>query len=259
MPRTKPIACLFVGDLHTGGDTAIAPREFYLQSKDRVYTLSVSQEALLLSWVSMARDAKERAKGHDLALMLGGDLIDGPMHHGTAQTSGTAGEARRMALELLEPLANAASAIYSVDGTDAHTGGEGGEGDDDNSIAHALGAEYRPHWRMEIGGAWLDWRHDGIHVSQRPHLEDNALIRAAQDEYLRSLMRGWPQAALVVRHHVHRSPPPVTIRGTTAALCGCWQMPTHWAAKHFSGTPDIGALLWFPGERRLERLLYEQA
>jgi len=253
----KPIALVFLGDMQSGGRTAVAPSGFYVTSAKSILPLSKGQRWLLKCWDNLVSRVLEVSKTHQVSLMLGGDNIDGPLHHGTVQTVGTRSEMRAMAVELLQPLADLSTWIYSVDGTEAHAGTEG---DEDNSIAATLKANYRPYWRMKVEDRWLDWKHDGINISPRPHLADNALIRAAQDEYGWSMELGRPVADLVMRHHAHRTRKPVTVDGVTVVVCGCWQLPTHWAEARFGGLqPSIGAVIWYPHTMILERIVYPYA
>ncbi len=189
-------------------------------------------------------------------LMLGGDLIDGPGHHGTFQTMGCRSDAIEMAIELLTPFNNLASGRMAVTGTTAHTGPAA---DEDRTIASELGAEIRDVWEdIEINGRKLWWSHHGIPVGQTEQNRDAGLAKWALDKDIECAKhpdRYRPDNAFA--HDVHRSPDPVTRRGITVATSPCWQLPTRWAVQKFpSKQIDVGYLMWHPRSNKIYRCIY---
>jgi hypothetical protein len=235
---------IFVGDLHVGSYAAPAPLGLCQRAE---------MEAQLGRWQQFTARALAEMKGKAAVLFLGGDLVDG-IHHNTRGNWGTFKDQRDAAIELLRPLANAASAIYALTGTEVHAGAEG---DDDKQVAQELGAKATAHaWRLTLGGKRLFWSHHGTTVPRNVTAEDGGLLVDALRHYELSL-RGVPKPDLVVHHHNHFSPDPITRHGITVAVCPCWQGGTLYGAKVGpERTPDIGGLFWWPKQNRIERVLY---
>lgn len=230
MPKREPFR-LFVGDLHTDGPTAIT---------SLAKVTNKAQEWLGETWQIIVKRAKAEARDKEFGLMLGGDLVD---------TEGR--EARLGAIDLLQPLANISSSIYGVPGTPYHVGEDGEE---DRSVYDAFGARCKQWYRLEIGGKVLDWAHHGISISKSPWLEFNGLKAKIELTYWQSLRVGKRPPDVIIRHHAHRSPGIVRLRGIQAAVCPCFQLPNEFAAKVADGLlPTIGVLAWWPDQNsRLE-------
>lgn len=237
----------FVGDTHTGSTTALAPES---------RCDNAAQVWLLERWRENLNKLKTAAKGKDLLLFLGGDLVEG-RHHGSLQVWGNHKEQRDAAVELLMPLVNLAAEVYAVPGTEAHAGDDG---EDDRTVAQELGAKtVAQHQIIDVDGYLLSWAHHGITVGKADWNEDNGMISAARilDDYYarRPALR---RPSVVISHHAHRMPRPVTLRDMTVGVCGCWQLPTPHGYKIAPRSPvTIGTLLWTVGDK-LERWPYEQ-
>jgi hypothetical protein len=234
---------IFVGDIHTGSTTAVAPK---------AECRTAESERLLIQWEHMVTRAKAAAKGAAFVLALGGDLIDGPRHHDNWQTWGTHRDQRNAAIALLQPLANLACDVVAVKGTEVHAGGDG---QDDQTVAEALGArrvEYVRH--MVIGGKKVLWSHHGLTVARDRWNMSNAMYRMAV-----RLAESPNPPDLAVFHHVHMTPPVVTVGGVTVATVGCWQESN---AHGFKIRPergtDIGVLAWQPALGKLEHWPYNR-
>ena len=234
---------LFIGDMHCGSRDGIADEDSG--------QLTARNRPLLRAWLEMERAA---SKEKSLILMLGGDLVDGVQHHG-AITWGNRKEQRECAIRLITPLADRATRIFSLLGTEAHAAQDGEE---DETGGEALGAEAGGHQHLlEIGGQLIDWAHHGINVSIDPRNEDNGLIMTAKRVEELALRNGARVPDLVVSHHAHRAPMPVTVRGITVAVCPCWQLSTGFGYMLSPRTPpSIGSLAYWPKRRTLKRWLY---
>lgn len=234
---TKPKAdppplVLWVGDLHVGGTTAVAPK---------AECRNAEMERLLKLWQSFIDRAKAAAKGRALCLMLGGDLVDGH-HHNSMQVWGRYKDQRDAAITLLQPLANIASVVMAVKGTEAHAGADG---EDDQTVAEALGAKSVPYnWAIELGGKRIFWSHHGVAVPRDPWNISNGLYAMAK-----RLSQWDVPPDIAIFHHVHQTPMPVTAYGVTVTTVGCWQSSTAYGYKFRTEKPtDIGALAWTPGQ-----------
>ena len=244
--KTKPdIFLLFLGDTHVGSITGLAPA---------ARCENEGQRRLLEYWQTFIGRAQAASKGKAFCLMLGGDLVDG-IHHASRETWGTFKDQRDAAIELLQPLARQASAIYGLLGTTAHAGEKG---DDDRQVCQELGAKTALHtWRLTVGGRRLFWAHHGATVSRDVSNEDGGLLADARRHYELAL-RGVEKPDLIVHHHQHFSPDPVTRHGITAVVAPCWQFPTSYGVRIGpERTPSIGALAWYPVTHTLERWLYD--
>jgi hypothetical protein len=245
---TKETWVLFIGDLHCGSTAALAPlRECRNQQ----------QEALLVAWKTMTKRALAEAKGKDFLLMIGGDCVEGKHHTQSELWATTYKQMRDAAVELLRPLANAASVIYGIRGTSVHAGLEG---EDDQTVCEALGARSAAYvWTMTVAGKRLFWSHHGATVARDSQNASNGMFADAKRHYELALHRGLKVPDLVVHHHVHVSPPPVTAHGVTVAITPCWKLSDENGAKiRPELTPDIGVLAWHPTSGKLERWLYPQ-
>ncbi len=241
----QPIRFVAIGDTHTGSTTGLAP-------KTRVTNAG---QAWLLETYNGA--VKEIIKGGPFILGLGADLVDGH-HHNSRQVWGNWKEQRDASIELLQPLANKAIAIYGLLGTEAHSGDAG---EHDHQVAQELGAKHiGQHLTLRIAGRILSWAHHGLSVSRMGWLNDSGLISAIRqidDAHLRGRIKHRPDC--LISHHAHRSPKPATLRGITAGVCGCWQLPTpHGFKISPRDSVDIGYLVWYPDTNLLEPVIYAQ-
>jgi hypothetical protein len=244
--KTPDPIILFVGDLHAGHIAAVAP--VGLSSSD-------DSAQLLAHWQTMTARVLAEAKGRELVLMLGGDLVEGVHHGGHELWSTTYKQQRDAAVSLLLPLANRAAAVYGLRGTSTHAGSEA---EDDQTVCEALGAKTANYvWQMEIAGQRLYWSHHGVGVARDPQNESNGLYQDTKRHYEGAIHRGQPVPHLIVHHHAHFSPAPVTAHGITAAVCPCWKAQDEHGAKIGpERTPDIGVLVWEPTRHKLDRWLY---
>ena len=253
-----PLRFVFVGDLHTGSVTALAPKT----KTDRSEQVWLAEK-----WQEFTKSVLS-VKG-PYVLMLGGDLVEGH-HHGSKAFWGNAKEQRDGSIELLQPLANKAGRVMAVLGTEAHAGDYG---ENDAQVAQELGAKViRQHVPLYLKeyGQFLSWSHHGMTAAQDASLADNGLLAAIKrvDELYKARLLDWAvrrnddaprRYTCIISHHAHRSPEPVKRRGMWAGLCGCWQEQT---AHGYKIAPragvDIGALIWTPEIDRLERVVYAQ-
>lgn len=250
----RPPLVFFAGDFHSGSDTSLAPPNFYVKSKDRVYPLSRSQEWLLECWKETLKAVGAASIGRPLVFCYGGDGVDGVQHHGSTQTFGNRHEQREMLFELLRPIVNISDAIYALKGTSAHVGEEGSE---DQTVAEMMGARIDYDWRLRINGRILEWAHHGVTVSKRPHLEEAAIIRQGVDIDTECALERIEKPSLVMWHDRHVSPALVKLRDMWLCVCPCWQLPTEYV-KSFAprSKPSIGFCLWDTQTNDLKRIVY---
>lgn len=201
---------VFTGDWHVGSTTGLCLPGFYTGEgrSRRLVSLSRNQEWLYRQFVKQIERVKAMAKGYRLFVMFGSETIDGPLHHGTTQTWGHRAEQREMAREVVRMWLSIASDAYAVTGTEAHTGSEG---EDDVDVYRSEGVRgVRQFWDLTIDGRRLWWSHSGVRVGMRAWTETNGMHALANDIYYHCLARELSRPSLVVSHHVHRAPDPVT-------------------------------------------------
>lgn len=241
---------LFIGDVHAGSSVAVM--EPFSDHDGIQYGPSRVQSLLLKFWRQMVAEVKTAAKGRDLVLHLGGDLVDGVHHHGSTQTVGDVADQRALAVQLLLPLANISKMIYALLGTDAHVGQSGTE---DASVAKELGAEARYRWRLDCSGKILDWAH---HVAgpRLPWTQEGGLIRLTNKTIIDCMERDQKPPDLIVRHHTHLHCR-THIKGVDALVVPGWQAATAFTRKiDPSGLLTVGAVLWYPKLGEFRALLY---
>jgi hypothetical protein len=239
---------LFTGDHHVGSTAGLAPKAECRNS---------DQEWLLVCWQDIVKRAKAAASKKSFVLCLGGDHQDGARQHGTWETWGSAKDQRDAAVDLLRPLANMADDIRAVLGTEVHAGPKG---DDDRTVAEEIGAKRARYvWKFAVGGRRVFWSHHGVSVARDPWNDSNGMYAMAKRLYYGALRRGQAPPDLAIVHHAHFSPEPVTAYNLTVAVCPCLKLSDgHGFKIGPEKTPAIGALAWWPAEKRLERWLYTQ-
>ncbi len=203
---------------------------------------SKAQRLLLKFWRQALEEVKAAARGYDLVLHLGGDLVDGVGHHHSTQTLGDVNDQRALAVQLLLPYANMSKKIYALLGTDAHVGQSGAE---DKSVAKELGAKSDWHWRLICGGRLLDWAHH-TKMGRKLSTQENAPTALAND--IRAECKEFDEQVpdMVVRHHVHRYVRTHT-KGMDVVYCPGWQLQTsHTRSKSPAELLGVGIVLWYP-------------
>lgn len=250
-----PKLLCFLGDLQAGSKTALA-MPFILDDKDE-YRPSLLQNWLLNCYKDVFEKVKYHARGHDLHLKLGGDMVDGD-HHDSSQVFGTSEDQQTLAVELTMPFMNIATRCDALKGTDAHTGPSG---DGDRAVYRKLGVrEENIKYRhvQDYNGALLDWAHH-TNGGRKPNTRGNALQALINDIYFQNLEQGERIPSLIVRHHVHLYDDKSDNRkGIRAVACPGWQLNTSFTRRISPhGLASIGLVLWWPDTLRVLPILYK--
>lgn len=226
---------VFVGDIHCGAASGLTANP----QNDR-------QAWLLATWAAAVSRVQALARGTEFGLMLGGDLVDLPGK-----------KYRDDAVALLQPLSNIASSVWGVPGTEYHVGDDGEE---DRTVYDALGAKdgrAKQVHRLKVGGRVLWWAHHANALGSTPWLEHDGLYRSAKRAHEWAREQGSAVPDLVLGHHLHRSAGVAHYKQTQALVCGCWQLPTPYAAKRVTWSiPTIGLVIWWPVRGQIEELTY---
>lgn len=243
-----------LGDEHGCGTTAaMLPWE----NADGVkFGLSKAQEWLLQKRDALIGAIKRVAVGRKVALLQGGDTIQGD-NAKACQFVGTTIEQADNMVRWLMPFANMAERVLAVTGTEFHCGPNGSS---DRYVAAELGATIENYRRVEIGGRVIDWTHHA-QLGGGDMTDSLSLLRAAKEMQLTCLKCGERLPDLMLSHHVHRSRVIVADNGITAATCGCWQLPTMniFRMKPRNAYPDIGGLLYFTKSNRVVPITWRPA
>lgn len=252
----KPILGVFIADLQSGSKTAVA-KPIVLDDGD-TYTPSLHQDWLYNCLQSALKRVQIYAKGHDVHMKFGGDMVDGVAHHGSSQTFGTTKDQRALAVDLCMPFVNMAARMDGLRGTDAHTGASG---DGDRAVYRELGIpDKNIHYRarQQYGNHILDWAHH-TGAGRKPNTRGNGLKALINEVYFQNLECGEPIPSLIVSHHVHLYDDVSDHRkGIRAVNCPGWQLNTAFTRKIGPrGLASIGLLLWWPETMRVLPLLYK--
>lgn len=241
---------VFLGDLHAG--SKLAPLVAFTDVDGVQYGPSKLQAFLVTLWRDALDDVKQAARGCEVVLHLGGDLVDGVGHHGTTQTVLDWNGQRDLAVELLRPWVNLASQGYGLLGTGAHVGDNGQQ---DTSVCKELGFPARQWWEIEFGGQVLDWAH---HVSgpRKPWNKGLGALALAEKTYFERLEAGKRRPNLIVRHHLHHFVH-VRAQGIDVAVVPGWQAQTAYTRRlDPNGLLSTGVVLWWPKQGRVQPLIY---
>ena len=242
---------IFLGDLHAG--SKLAPLVPFTDADGVNYAPSKLQAYLLTLWRDCLSDVKSAARGCDVVLHLGGDLVDGVAHHGTTQTVLDHNGQRDLAVELLRPWVNLSAAAYGLLGTDAHVRDNG---QDDASVCKELGVPAKGYWRIECEGLLLDWAH---HASGARLRLEASLLRLADNIQREARRREPPERVpdLIVRHHVHRYAR-ARFDTTEAVTVPGWQAQTSFTRRHDpAGLLSVGVVAWWPKRREIRPFVYD--
>jgi hypothetical protein len=243
---------VFCGDLHVGSSVAVCPPQVDM-GDDGIYSATELQLWLYDKWQKFTAEIVGRRE--KIVLVLMGDLVDGPRHHNTFQSWGTAQAQVCAAVELLRPLANVAGKVYGVKGTTCHGGASG---QDDVAVVKELGGETKYRWRLAIDGTDALW--DVAHHARRDTRETtigNSAMGIIRQAELRCNRTGEQRPDYIIRGHAHEADV-LTHNGITCGLCPAWKLQDEYTRKlDAASLADIGGLLWQNG--KLTSLLYPPA
>lgn len=250
----KSLIIAWMGDFHIGHRRAPAPKWGIDTMRGRDRRISAHLSRCLSEHIALLR---QYARSAELAVMFGGEFIEGRHHERSELWAETLYDQRNAAVELLRPLVNAATFLVAQTGTPVHAGMEG---EDDRTVAEMIGADlFDPtvhatpfpgghgHPRLDVR-----WWHHGSAPSRDPWGRHRVLVRAIE----RAQYSDAPPDA-VIWHHVHVAPSPVKIGKTWAGIVPAWKWTDEYGRKVAPGSnPTIGGLVWWPAEGRMELIEY---
>jgi hypothetical protein len=240
---------IVVSDLHIGSTVALSLDRFTRDDGETVYA-NKTQLWLRECWKDFWDTVLERTKGTRRVLVLNGDLVDGPGHHGTYQSvSYNPADEVRHAVELLKPIREHVDLCFITRGTEAHVGGGSSQ---EEMIAYHLDVvadSHRLTWDvlpLEVENVLFNFAHHG-RVSNSLTAASNAAAKAASEHFHRAKRLGRRPADLLVYSHAHRWADSGTTYDTRTIQTPCWQATTGWANRYFPDElnfADVGGVLF---------------
>lgn len=230
--KKRPIRhVIVVSDIHAGASAAIMPPEFVTLEGQTVRANPLQRwywdvwRELCDEWVPAV------TRGEPFALVVNGDLVEGPTHHRTTEVVSLEwGDHMDLAVEVLKPLSDAAAATFITEGTSCHVENV------EHGIARrlkAIGPNGTPAaWKrldLTICGHRCIFQHH-ISTSARTWTEATALGAALANEQLEAARAGERPPSLLASAHRHRPGMYQTSSGLSL-VTGAWQGLTRHGRK----------------------------
>jgi hypothetical protein len=251
--KSRSAQLVIVADAHIGSTIGLAPKKIELDDGAIVGQNSL-QEIVWDFWSNefwplVHKEAKKR----DTAVVLNGDLVDGPAHHGvTAQWSSQILDQINVAAEIFAPIANKYP-VYVTRGTAAHVLASGAA---DEQIAKEIGAQSPSgrntrssyHLKLNFHNVLFDFAHHGPGPGNRVWTYGSQLRGYAKTIIFDALIRHVRPPDVIVRSHVHHRVWE-TIRDYShkceALITPAWQLKTDFAHRVVSheDIADIGGII----------------
>ena len=246
---------VWLPDLHAGSNVGPLanpwPLTFEEAENVSYHSPSKQQKELARNLSKFIGYAKKQASGKKLAVILGGDLRDGPIHHDSLQTFGDATSQEALAIELLSPLTSSADELDAVRGSDPHAGDMA---EADVRIARELGVKEVPFiLRKDYGGVYIEARHH-TSTSRREWMRGDSLRRLLKHTYYSNLRSGTRVPDLLLRGHVHLFDHEILpiYGGMQGAVSGGWKLGDSYTATKDNDLFSIGGVLFHTDTRRVE-------
>jgi len=233
-----------IGDLHIGGNTALAPDKFTIHQRDtreeQLVHANKLQAWLYEGWVDYWNYVRSLVgRKNRLIVVLMGDLIDGN-HHNSPQLVQEVDDQIQIALDLLRPIADSCAGMYGVLGTGVHVGAAGG---DEVWIYERLGAVYAQQLTLDLDGKVHDFAHHG-RAGRRDWTSAAAGVGA--EVMLDYAAQGMRPPDYIWRGHNHIiDDSGVKLPGTRVICTPSWQLKTEYGWKVASNRvrSDIGGFV----------------
>lgn len=257
-----------VSDLHCGSTVGLHPQSATQLDDGGSYTPTPAQGWLWARWREYWDTVKRQAKGHQLVVLLNGDLLDGD-HHGTTQIiSRHPGVQVDVLLRVLEvPLALKPAHVIVVRGTEAHVG-QSASGEE--AVAKALASRGVPvvrtpggqfswwHFVGELGGCRVSATHHGL-VGSRSWTRASGANSLAAMVFYEHAARGERHPDVAIRSHRHKWADSGDNHPVRVLQSPAWQLQTGYAHKVAAESlADIGGLTVFlqGGQYHVSKHLY---
>jgi hypothetical protein len=228
---------LVMSDFHCGHLVGLTPPAWQLNPRNTTTKANKFAKIQRELWGYVAREV-EALRPID-TLFVNGDLIDG---RGKANEGGTEHittdreEQAAMAVEIIKIVG--AKDVVLTFGTTFHTGADGE--DWESIISQRTGArKIGSHEFVRVGGVTFNLKHH-LGSSAVPHGRYTALAREKLWEELWQSRKGFPQADVLIRSHVHYHTfigGPGWLAMTTPALQG---LGSKYGARRCNGIVDFG-------------------
>jgi hypothetical protein len=226
------------------------------------YTPSLAQEWLWERWCQFCAQVKATTANAHVTLLMNGDLVDGPLHHGTAESIAPhpGAEVDCFHLAIAPLLAINPHALVVVRGTESHVGKSGAV---EEYIATQLRTQGYPvvrdekrkvnswyQWTGDFGNVRIDATHHG-RVGMLPWSRPGTIANNAAREFYAYAATKRRHPDIGIRSHYHKvgdsyDAHPIRIIQTPA-----WQLATAYTHRIASAEhADIGGIVLTitPGE-----------
>lgn len=246
-------------DVHAGSTVGLCGPEPIPLDDGAEIVPSKAQRWLWHCWEKgweVAARKRDQYRADEFFSLLNGDLIDGPTHHGTAQTMSVHPGIEKIIAKrcLALPKSFGVDTFFVVRGTESHVG-KSGAGEE--SLAEWLGAEKDTergthswwHLRMNLDGFRLDATHHG-RLGTRPWTKPNVTMNLAAEIFYEHAAEDFrhhrlPTAPhLAVRSHLHRFLDTHDAHPTRVIQTPAYQLHTAFVHKVAPGVlADIGGVV----------------
>ena len=195
-----------VSDLHCGSTVGLLPPKFMTLEGNEVGQNKI-QKRLWDAWYDLWNDWVPWAvDGHEFAVVINGDLVEGLHHKTTEIVSPEFGDHVRAAQQALVPMTKLApSKIFLTEGTECHT--KNTEHDLGNAVGAVQDEETGkfcfPRLDLDVSGARCSFFHHVVATS-RSYLEGSGLSITLGNERAEAARAGLPIPVVLGMAHRHR-------------------------------------------------------
>lgn len=233
-----------LSDLHIGSTVALCPPRVQLDDGG-YYSASRAQRWIWGKWKLAWERVAELSAGHDLWVVINGDIVDGDHHDSHQIFMRSPEEQMSLAISILEPVVRSAAHLFIVRGTSAHVGQRGWA---EEKIADDLDAEGDKvsgtsswwHLLLDCEGVLFDIAHHTT-GGMLPWTSPNSMNRLAAQTIISYAQSGDRIPDVVIRSHKHKYKNSGDNYPVQAIGLPSWSLATEYIHRLKPGTlSDIG-------------------
>jgi len=249
-----------IGDLHSGGTTAIMPPSFTTEDGLKVKP-SRWQSWLWECFQDFCGIVKIASRAAPVFAIIDGDIIEGNHHNTTQLITADETSQTNLAIDTLEPLMQHVTGCAFVRGTPAHAGQASkyerqvaSHFRNRGLVLNESGGVMHKIFKRTVFGLRLNVAHH-IGTSKNKRLLHSKLMTVIEAHANAAIDSGSPVADYLLRAHVHLHVDTRELHRTRGITLPCWQMPTEFLDKISpDDQPDIGGVIIRNGN--VEPMLY---
>lgn len=236
-----------IGDLHIGGNTALATPEFEIHVRNQKETQLIKANVLQLwlwdcwqdYWNYVFDLAGGEKRQHKVIVVLLGDILEG-IHNNSPQLMQEPNDQFKLAIEILTQQLDKVDESYGVVGTQTHGGLAGVN---EAELYSSLGVNYDYRMTLEVDGLVHDFAHHG-RAGRRPWTSSaTGFVTEVMVDYAVS---GRPPPNYIWRAHNHLiDDSGLKIPNTRMISIPSWQLKTDFGHRVSPATmrSDIGGFI----------------